>query len=81
MAENQSAHRQRLESRVVWFDSVRVTLGLIFGALIALAGIIAGAYLIMEGHGGTGLASILVPLGVIVGAFVYQQRKKKTEEE
>src|SRR3989344_3489230 len=77
MAENQSIHRQKLESRVVWFDGFRSTLGLFFGFAIAIGGIVAGAYLIANGHSAEGLASILVPSGAIVGAFVYQQKTKK----
>lgn len=81
MAEKQAGHRQRLESRVVWFDGVRLILGLVFGVVIAVAGILAGAYLISTGHSVTGLASILVPLGAIVGAFVYQQRRKQSRTQ
>jgi uncharacterized membrane protein len=79
MAEQQSTHRQKLESRVVWFDGARIILGLVFGFAIALGGVVAGAYLILSGHSVAGLTSLLVPLGVIVGAFVYQQRKPKKE--
>jgi len=42
---------------------------------------LAGTYLIINDHSGEGLASILVPIGTIVSAFVYQQRKKKGEVE
>ena len=76
MAENQSAHRQRLESRVIWFDGVRSSLGLVFGLIIALAGIVAGTYLILGGNSTAGLASLIIPLGVIIGAFVYQKREE-----
>ncbi|HVZ76072.1 MAG TPA: DUF2335 domain-containing protein [Candidatus Paceibacterota bacterium] len=80
MAENQSEHRQKLENRVVWFDGARMILGLIFGACMALAGIGAGTYLIATGHSAAGLTSMLVPLASIVGAFVYQQKKKMRTE-
>jgi uncharacterized membrane protein len=80
MAESQSSHRQKLESRVVWFDGIRTMFGLIFGLVVALAGIVGGAELILGGHSLTGLASILLPLGAIVGAFVYQQRPKKEQD-
>ncbi|MHB8710486.1 MAG: DUF2335 domain-containing protein [Minisyncoccota bacterium] len=80
MAENQSVHRQRLESRVIWFDGVRSSLGLVFGLIIALAGIVAGTYLILNGNDTAGLASLIIPLGVIVSAFVYQKRKGSRDE-
>src|SRR3989344_1868165 len=81
MAENQSVHRQRLESRVIWFDGIRSSLGLVFGLIIALAGIIAGAYLILSGNSTAGLASLIIPLGVIIGAFVYQKREESKGEK
>jgi len=81
MAENQSTHRQRLESRVIWFDGIRSSLGLVFGLMIALAGIAAGMYLILNGNSTTGLASLIIPLGVIVGAFVYQKREEAKSEK
>jgi uncharacterized membrane protein len=79
MAENQSTHRQRLESRVIWFDGIRSSLGLVFGFVIALAGIVGGVYLILSGNSITGLASLVVPLGVIVGAFIYQKREESED--
>jgi hypothetical protein len=79
MAEDQSIHRQRLESRVIWFDGFRSTLGLFFAFVIALGGIVAGTWLILKGNSATGLVSLLVPLGVIVGAFVYQKRADSKE--
>ena len=76
MAESQSIHRQRLESRVIWFDSIRSSLGLVFGLIIALAGIGAGAWLVVRGYSTAGLASLFVPLSIIVGAFIYQKREE-----
>ncbi|MBU6321274.1 MAG: DUF2335 domain-containing protein [Patescibacteria group bacterium] len=76
MAESQAKHRQSLESRVIWFDGTRATLGLLFGLVIALAGVIGGVLLVTRGYSGSGLASILVPLGVIVAAFIYQKRSE-----
>ncbi len=81
MAENQSFHRQHLESRVIWFDGIRSSLGLVFGLIIALAGIVAGAYLILNGNSTTGLVSLIIPLGVIVGAFIYQKKEESKNEE
>lgn len=75
MAENQSAHRQQLESRVIWFDGIRSSLGLVFGLIIALSGIVAGSYLVLHGNNITGLVSLITPLAVIVGAFVYQRNE------
>ena len=76
MAEGQSGHRQKLESRVIWFDGIRATLGVIFGFLIAITGIGAGTWLIYSGFNIYGLVSLLAPLAVIVGAFVYQKREE-----
>lgn len=75
MSENQSKHRQFIEKIVVIFDSISSATGLIFAFLIAIAGIGSGVYLIVNDKEISGFASMLTPLAIIVGAFVYQKRK------
>src|SRR3989338_1832853 len=67
MAENQSIHRQKLESRVVWFDGFRSTLGLFFGFAIAIGGIVAGEYLIANRSIVEGPASFFFSPCAVVG--------------
>lgn len=77
MAEGQSKHRKFIEKVVVICDGVQALLGTLFAGCIALAGIGAGTFLILQDKPITGFATILVPLGTIAGAFVYQKRSKE----
>lgn len=70
MAENQSSHRQSMESRVVRTRNLSQILGTVFAGTFALAGLYAGYLLIMADKPATGLTAMLTPLGVIVGAFL-----------
>lgn len=60
MAENQSAHRLRMESR-----------GQAFGFLIALVAILGGIGLILDGKSAAGLVPLIGALGGLAGIFVY----------
>jgi hypothetical protein len=77
--ENQSSHRQALESHVVRSNSTAQMIGLIFAGLIALCAVGGGIFLAHEGQSAAGLTSIIVALGSLVGVFVYQKRQQATE--
>lgn len=77
LAENQSRHRRFIENIVVISDSLRSLGGLIFGAVIALAGIAGGIYLIMNDKPAEGLGAIIIPLGVVVVAFISNKKSKE----
>lgn len=79
MAETQSKHRIRLESRVTTSNIWRGHLGQIFAFLIAIAGIMAGTYLILHDKPVEGLVAILGPIGGIAGVFVWGKRKQSQE--
>lgn len=79
MAENQSSHRQNLESSVVKSNSRDSLLGIISAFIISIFTVAAGAFCITSGHpvagtilGGAGLASI-------VGTFIYGTRSEREE--
>jgi uncharacterized membrane protein len=76
LAENQNKHRRFIENLVVLFDSVKSIGGLLSALVIVLLCIRNGTKLIEEGNSTQGLTSLLVPLGIIVGAFIYQEYKK-----
>lgn len=75
-SESQSAHRIKIEKRVVYFDSFNLILGNIFAFLIVIAGMISGTILIMHDKNGSGFAAIIAPLVTVTGIFL---RKKKTK--
>jgi len=81
MAEEQAAHRQKLEYIVVKSGSRDSLLGLICGFIIGIVTIGCGTYCIQAGQpaagtilGGTGLSSL-------VGVFIYGSRQRKAERE
>lgn len=78
-AETQSKHHIKLESRVTASNIWRGHVGQIFAFLIAIGGIIAGTYLIMQNRPSEGLAAILGPIGGIAGVFIWGKRKQSQE--
>lgn len=79
MVENQSNHRQSLESTVVKSNSRDSLLGIISAFAICIVTIIAGVFCIISNHpiagtilSGTGLVSI-------VGTFIYGTRSERLE--
>jgi uncharacterized membrane protein len=60
MAEEQSAHRRRMESR-----------GQVFAFILALVAILAGVGLILDGRSAEGLVSLVGALAGLAGVFIY----------
>lgn len=54
---------------------------MLLGSVLALTAICAGTYLILKGHGGSGLAAILTALGGLIGAFMYRAYAEKRWRE
>jgi uncharacterized membrane protein len=79
MAEAQSQHRQAIESQVIAGDVRRSYLGLVFGLLIGLAGLITGGIVAVcdQPWAGVGLGG--ATLGTLVGAFIYGSQAKRNE--
>jgi len=81
MAENQAKHRQELEKIVIQSDIRDGRLGLHYGLVIGVVGIIGATICIMGGHtaggsilGGSSIASL-------AGAFIYGSRQRQNERE
>ena len=81
LAENQSAHRQRIESKVIDSNVSSQLLGLILGAVICLVAIAGGIYLILNDKDISGLAAIIVPLVSLSTVFLYSKREQRIERE
>jgi len=81
MAESQANHRQNLELIVVKAGSRDSLLGLIFGLIIGLAGIIGGVATIMAGQPKGGAALGITSLASLIGVFVYGSRQRRLERE
>lgn len=81
MAEQQSYHRQSLESKVITSDTRNATVGLFFGFIIGLTGIIAGTVLIFKNHVLPGSFISGGTIVSLVSTFVYGSQKRKKERE
>ena len=73
----ESAHRRRLESRVVNAETFGDITGAISSALIGLLGVGGGLWLLHEGRSLAGLSSVIATLGSLLSVYIYQQRKDK----
>ena len=71
MAKNQAEHRQSLEKSVISSDIKNSKIGLIFGFIIGMTGIIAGVIIIAIGQIIAGSFISGVTLASLVGTFVY----------
>lgn len=76
MAEKDQGHVHKMDRLYL---VLRFT-GQAAALLIALAGLIIGGLLIDAGHNIEGLATLIVGLGPVVGAFLYRQIKSAHEE-
>jgi uncharacterized membrane protein len=81
MAESQSAHRQEIEKRYLSHEITRSYIGVACGFMIGMTGIVASAYVILQGHdvagsilGGSSLLSL-------VTAFLKGQQSRREERE
>ena len=81
MAERQSAHRERLEARVVDGNVANQTRGSYFAFIVMLVAILSGFFLIHEGKGAEGLTSIIAAVGGVIGVFFYSKLEQKKERE
>lgn len=76
-AENQTAHRQEMEKRLVSSGIMKSTLGLIFGFLIGMIGIGGGFYLTGIGYNVVGIIFSSTTLVSIITTFIYGSQSKK----
>lgn len=81
MAERQSAHRQDLEKMLVCGNVRHDLLGMVFGFIICILLISAGAFLAYTDKLVMAFASMLSGVALIVGAFLQSNRKKREEKK
>jgi uncharacterized membrane protein len=81
MAETQSDHRQKLESKVVSGEVVKSYLGMACGFVVAIAGMSIGGFLLNEGHTIGGSIFAGVPLTGLVTVFVVGATQRRKERE
>ena len=79
MAERQSAHRERLEARVVNGNVASQTRGSWFAFILCLVALVGGFYLILHGKSTSGLVAIMVSVGTIGGIFIYSRHEQRQE--
>jgi uncharacterized membrane protein len=83
MAEQQSRHRQAIESRVIDSNIFVQKLGPFLGFIVAMTAVGGGVYLMVKGNNGYGLAAVITALASLAGVFIYgkQQQKKELESK
>jgi uncharacterized membrane protein len=79
MAEQQAAHRQRLETVAIGSNATTQKWGLACAFIIAMSAICGGIWLSLRGMSGTGLTAIIGALVALVGVFVYGKSEQKKE--
>lgn len=81
MAENQSLHRQQLESSVISSDISNSRRGQYFGFIIAITMIVGGLGLVFVGRNISGFGTMLLALGSLVGLFIYGKKDEAKEQK
>jgi uncharacterized membrane protein len=79
MAEQQSRHRQSLETKVIDANIFVQKVGPFLGFVIAMTAVVGGIVLILKGKDGYGLAAIVTALTSLAGVFIYGKSKQKKE--
>jgi uncharacterized membrane protein len=80
LTEGEAAHRQLMEKTTVDAAVRNQSRGQIFGFIIAIVVIVGGIVLVALGMNAEGLAAILTPLALLVGAFVYREIRNAPRE-
>lgn len=81
MAERQSAHRQRMESRFIAVNGTSQVLGSLFAGLTVLGALAAGTFLVYHDKNIQGLTAMLAPLAIIGGIFLKTRKSQGVEIE
>ena len=85
-AENQSAHRRKVEMTLVTtatssvkHESNRAYLGLASGTIVAIILILCGTLLVYNGHDWGGTTLVVATIVGLVGIFVYSTQRRSVE--
>jgi len=79
ITEEQTHHRQAMESAVVHSDIKRADLGLKFGTVVITLIIIVGAITIFTGHPGYGITLIGGSVSIVLGTYIHGTATRKQE--
>lgn len=77
----QSAHRQKLEARVVNHSIIKSYMGQVFAFLLGVLVIWRSTEAILRGHPVAGFGGVLIGLGSLLTAFLYGKSEQKKELE
>lgn len=77
--EDQAKHRMTLETYVVKWDVIRSNVGLGAGFIFGIVVLAAAFYLILNGHEGTGVVTIIVEFLAYGGVFLYGSESRRRE--
>ena len=81
MAEQQATHRRSIEAAVITGNIKAQARGQSLGALVVIAAMLIGGFLIYSGRPTEGFVSMFTPLAVIAGLFVWGRRKQEAERD
>ena len=81
LTEQQSTHRQRLESAALFSDQRNSRLGVILGFVLSMVIVLIGACLIYLGKNATGLFLIVGDIAALAGVFIYGTSSRKRERQ
>ena len=73
---SQSEHRKSLESRDMWHEIILSYLGVIFAFVLALASILAGAFIVREGQPVWGILFGGGGLSLVIVSFIYGTNRR-----
>lgn len=79
--ETQSAHRQKIESKVVASNAFVQIFGAISAFLLGLLAIGGGLYLVHEGRSIVGFGAFFMALASLVGVYVYGKKSQARERK
>lgn len=79
MAENQAAHRQKLEMKAIEADIKNSQRGQTFAFILASIVIIGGLILLMLGKSLEGFVALIGALATLVGVFIYDKTSERKE--
>jgi len=81
MAETQSQHRQRMETRVINARTRNETLGQVFAFFLSLVFGGGSIWLIHLGKSLEGVGSLITVIAALAGVFIYGRRRQERELE
>jgi hypothetical protein len=79
--ESQSAHRQRLETRVINSNSFVQIFGAVSALILGILAIGGGLFLVHEGKSIEGFSAFFTGLASLIGVYVYGKKSQSDERK